>query len=266
MKEPNSDKALTGEANPMPPPVIEAGDTGAEPLKEEPQPTQPTSIPTAHRWRRFWGYFAKVVATLFGVGSTILFLLALWDSYRPKITITPGVALNAKSPFGTLFIIQNQGSLPISHITYRTRLTSIPIPGTTNQLSTSEQNASVVPQMKSLESYAFSIRYIQVQFPNPTNTPSTNKDMAVNTVQCIGFTLSFDVSYNPKFFGKRTDTLFFYGVQDMDGNWQWFPTGHQSIFAQTIDTNLIQSLPSPLPAAIPTNGGFQVHTNQTKPT
>ena len=210
-----------------------------------------------------WKLFAELV--------TIVWLLALWDSYRPKVTITPGVTLNPKSPFGTIFIIQNQGSLPIANIRYITHLTLVPPRGATNsfQFVTHEQNVSVIPQMKALESYSLSIHYPQVQMvprhsepshSEPSNQP-TNQAKGAEMVMVGGILISFDVSYEPKFFGKRTDTLYFTGTTDVDGNWQWLPTAHQSMLEQIIDTNLIQKLP----VAALTNDGAKVHTNQAKP-
>jgi len=263
------------ESNPTPPTTTEQEGKREESPPEVPPTTQPPSEPGVghwHRWRRFFVYFVKVAGTVFATGSTLLFLLALWDSYRPKITITPGGTLNAKSPFGTYFIVQNQGALPISKVTYLTHLSAIDINQNFKPIS-SEQNISVIPQMKTLESYTLPIRYQSIQTSmnmHPSETTNQlgafNHNLDTNVMKLIVFVLSFNVSYEPKFFGKRTDTLFFFAAPDVDGNWQWFPSAHASINEQTIDTNLIPRIPpSPVTAAIPTNGGTQVHTNQAKP-
>jgi len=222
-------------------------------------------------WWKVWWPRAKTAWLLFGELVMLLWAVALWDSYRPKITISPGGTLNPKTPFATYFIMQNQGALPISNIKYLSHLTVVSpqgsILGATNisQVETREQNVSVIPQMKSLECYSLSVHYQQVQV-NTHFTGATNQIIATNEFIIGTLLLSFDVSYEPKFFKKRTETLYFNGVMDVDGNWQWLPTAHQSLLAQTIDTNLLQQVQmNPAPAAIPTNGGTQVHTNQTKP-
>ena len=243
------------------------------PPPEEPQSQSEEDGPTAKQkwigrgksalvWA--WKFFAELV--------TIVWLVALWDSYRPKITITPGGTLNSKSPFGTYFIIQNQGSLPISKITYLTHLYAV---NPTNQAEfiSAEQNVSIISQMKSMESYTFPIRYQSVQInPQPT-VETTNSAAPLNQkpdmkrINVAAFLISFDVSYDPKFFGKRTDTLYFYGVPDVDGNWQWLPSAHQRVTEQTIDTNLLIQIQkmNAAPIVEPTNGSTQIHTNQSKP-
>jgi hypothetical protein len=267
----NADEAkpdgVIGASNPTPSSEV-LGNTPTLPQPMALQPRLEEGSPTkSQRWMKrgksslvwAWKLFAELV--------TIVWLVALWDSYRPKITVTPGGTLNSKSPFATYFIVQNQGALPISGIRYITHLTALSTAGSSNQvISTAEQNVSVIPQMKSLESYSLSVHYAQVQI-NPyssvsTNQISTNQVAATPTYPLAALLLSFDVSYEPKFFGKRTDTLYFVAVMDVDGNWQWLPTAHQSMTDQIIDTNLIPRLqPSPVAVAIPTNGSSQVHTN-----
>lgn len=220
-------------------------------------------------WRVWWPR-GKTAWLLFGEMVTLLWAVALWDSYRPKITITPGGTLNAKSPFGTYFIVQNQGALPISHVTYLTHLVILPPPGSTNQnFVSAEQNISVIPQMKSLETFTLGIRYPSVKVdmdPAAIANALTNPPPGTTTMQAGIITIRFDVSYQPKFFGKRTDTLYFFGEPDVDGNWQWLPSAHESVADQTIDTNLLPRVqPNPVPVATPTNGSSQVHTTQAKP-
>lgn len=80
------DKAKSVESNPMLPITTAPVKPPTEPpLEERPTTQSPSDMPVS-RWWRFWGYFAKVAVTVFATGSTLLFLLALWDSYRPKIT------------------------------------------------------------------------------------------------------------------------------------------------------------------------------------
>src|ERR1019366_7292858 len=201
---------IIGASNPTPPSEV-LENTPASPRPMAPQPQLEVGSPTkSQQWMKrgksslvwAWKVFAELV--------TIVWLVALWDSYRPKITVTPGVTMNSKSPFATVFIIQNQGSLPISNIRYFTRLTVLPPPWATNQASITrtEQNVSVIPQMQSLESYSLRIQYptvkVNIYLPGATNQP-----MATNEFQIGAILLSFDVSYEPKYFGKRTNTLYF---------------------------------------------------------
>lgn len=238
--------------------------TPQQPQTEECNPSKPSKKCS---WWHVWWPRGKTAWYLFGEMVTLLWAIALWDSYRPKITITPGGTLDSKSPFATYFIMQNQGALPISHITYRTQLKAVAA-GSTNPVDyvSQEQNVSVIPQMQSLESYTLGIHYASVQINMHTVPMTTNHVMATNQVvppgetQILELLLSFDVSYKPKFFGKRTDTLYFFGVPDVDGNWQWLPSAHQSVTDQTIDTNLLVPV-KPAPTPTSTNGGTQVHTN-----
>jgi len=260
---------ITGVANLMLLKEVELGHKQEVQPTEATQSTQSPSEPRVNRWGEFWRYLWKAVGGWFATISTCIVLLAIWDSYRPKISITPGGTQNPKSPFGTYFIVQNHGALPISNIRYLSRLTvmtNFP-PTESNQIVLPEQNVSVIPQMKSLESYSLSIHYQAVQI-GAIGQGATNQAAATNQIkiQMSALFLSFDVSYEPKFFGKRTDTLYFVAMMDVDGNWQWLPSAHQSIFAQTIDTNLIPRIQSiPVTAAIPTNSGAQVHTDHPKP-
>ena len=249
--EANQKLGVSSEETPPPAPP--------QPKTEECNPSKPSEL---YLWWKVWWPRGKTAWLLFGEMVTLLWAVALWDSYRPKITISPGGTFDSKSPFKTIFIVQNQGSLPIANITYRSQLTMIPAPGSTNEVTRTEQNVSVISQMKSLESYALSINYSQIKIKDHNSPPPTNQGAPQIAMQVGRLLLSFDVSYEPKFIGKRTDTLFFVGAQDVDGNWQWFPSAHNSITDQTIDTNLIPQIqPIPVTVATPTNGGTQVHTN-----
>jgi hypothetical protein len=256
-----------GESNPTPAPQTSEIKTPSQPPTEPPTQSEEENPTKNRRWLKrgksaliwAWKLFAEIV--------TILWVVALLDSYRPKITITPGGTLNAKNPFGTYFIIQNQGDLPISHVSYITHLTLYPPPGNTNQsFVTAEQNVSVIPQMKSLEMFTLGIQYTSVKInaePAAMANAITNPPAGTRTMKTALITLKFDVSYYAKFFpGKRTDTLYFFGQPDVDGNWQWLPSAHGSITDQIIDTNLLPRVQSsPAPVAIPTNGSPQVHKN-----
>jgi len=200
--------------------------------------------------------------------SNSLWSLALWDSYRPKITVSPGGTLNSKSPFGTFFNVQNQGALSIANIRYLTRLEPIPATANAPHVVSQEQNVTVIPQMRSLESYSLTIHYEGVQISSAAAQPiPTNQVAPIPTNQVAGahfpiaaLLLTFEVSYDPQWYWKRTETFHFTGIPDVDGNWQWLPTAHQSGNEQIIDTNLLQRIqPSPAPAS--TNVATQVHTN-----
>jgi hypothetical protein len=197
------------------------------------------------KWESFWKR-TRLTWFLFGELLTLLWSLALWDSYSPKITVTPGGSLNAKSPFGTYFIMQNQGALSISDIRYRTQLEPVPLPGTTNapHVVSTEQNVSVIPQMGSLESYAFTISYAAVQINRGPPPAITNQiHGTIPPFQITALLLKFEVSYQPRWYFKREQTFHFTGLIDVDGNWQWLPSAHQSIRDQIIDTNLIPKSP-----------------------
>jgi hypothetical protein len=202
-----------------------------------------------------------------GVIVSILWTLALWDSYRPKITVTPGGTLNPKSPFATYFIVQNQGALSISNIRYLTRLEPLPALGTTNHFLQTEQSVSIIPQMRSLESYGLPITYNSVQINTNSTPATTNQAPATTQFSIAALLLTFEISYNPQWYFKRVETFHFTGVCGTDGIWQWIPSAHQSITETTIDTNLLTQIQkmNSVPIATPTNGGTQAHTNQVKP-
>jgi hypothetical protein len=245
-------------------------------------PAQTPPAPEPHTQPQIQGFFAKwagkwwakllwrATKVLFAVGSlmvTLLWTLALWDSYRPKITVSPGPTLDPKSPVGTYFIVQNQGALSIANIRYLTRLAPLPIPGASNapNVVSQEQNVSVIPEMRSLESYSLSFRHAGVQINTLPVSTATNQIQTTNGVQfpIAGLLLTFEISYDPKFYWKRTETFHFVGLEDVAGDWQWLPTAHQNITEQIIDTNLLPRAPvASAPVGPPTNGDVQVHTNQ----
>ena len=238
-----------------------------EATKEIPQVPPPPgpaeSIPERISWWATWKpVFSRFVArsaAVFGALVSFLWFLALWDSYRPKITVSPGGTLNSKYPFATIFIVQNQGALPIENIRYLTRWNVPETPYLTNQskLTFTEQNVTVIPQMKSLESYSLSMHYGPAQ-TNATTNPAEIKQVLIPGI----ILLWFEISYEPKYFGKRIDTFHFTGLTDVDGNWQWFPSAHQSINDQTIDTNLLPPPPIRVSPDIRlTNGDIKAHTN-----
>ena len=197
----------SGASNPTPAPetsIVAQPEQPLEETEEHRQPELPKILEPIYRWfvrlfGRRWGPPIWICAVVvLSVGSaivTILWTLALWDSYYPKVTISPGGTLNAKSPFGTYFIIKNEGDLPISNIEYLTQLEPIPLPGMTvpQNSAAQEQNVTVIPEMRSLESYSLNVSYAQfiksvgmifsttneAASANTTNTATANTNMKV---------------------------------------------------------------------------------------
>jgi len=72
-------------------------------------------------------------------------------------------------------------------------------------MTNSEQNVTVISQMRSLESYSLSMHYgwfadAQAAAAQVATNQTTNRTIVTNrpvVVQAVGFILSFEVSYKP---------------------------------------------------------------------
>lgn len=104
-------------------------------------------------------FVGRFVAILGGL-TTFLWMIVLWDSYRPKITVYPGGTLQPKYPFATIFIMQNQGPLPIENVEYNTEWTyKTPNDYHGPRMTNFEQNITIIRQLDSLECYGFTMNY-----------------------------------------------------------------------------------------------------------
>jgi hypothetical protein len=238
---PEQPQQSSGEANPK-------GTTGSGEIElpSQSQEEPPESLEEYNQagWKKWanrgkrafvwaWKLFAEFV--------TVLWLLALWDSYRPKITVTPGPTLNTKSPFATMFIVQNQGALSIRNVSFDCTWTYADDP---NQTRNVETGISLIPELKSFEQSILAAPF-QFNIPAITDKPITNQlPSAVQTtpmpIAHHSLVMWFDVTYAPKYFGKRTETLYFFGAWDNDTNFQWFPTGNGDIRTEIYDQKLLK--------------------------
>jgi hypothetical protein len=216
-----------GAANPTPPIESAQTESALPPQSELPPQSAGNNPKRLLKWMKRGKRSAVWAWKLFAELVTILWLLALWDSYRPKITLVPGITHNQKNPFDTVFIVQNQGALPIENVKYNaTWLYGGPISQRPpNQHTFTVYNVTKIPQMKPLECYSFMLNY---DYLKPEVLPKGQP-----------LVLWFDITYEPKFFGKRTDTLYFHAEQDVEGIYQWLPSGHEDINAQPIFTNIV---------------------------
>ena len=218
---------------------------------------------------------------------SLLWAFALWDSYRPKITVVPGPTLNAKFPFATAFIIQNQGALSIRNVSFDTTWTYADDP---NQTRNANTGISLIPELKSLEQHVLGAPF---QFNIPAIAAKTGTiqlpagvETSPTPIEHHSLILWFDVTYDPEYFWKKTETLYFFGAWDRETNFQWFPSGHADIRTQVYDPILVQkwrdlneSIARHVPnhtnktpektnsfrmngsPGLPTNGGAGLHTN-----
>lgn len=266
------------------PPTADTQMQSASPAQPE-QPAQPEeSGPTTttvwkERGKRsfVWGW--KIFAEL----VTVLWTLALWDSYRPKITVSPGPTLDAKIPFSTTFIIQNQGALPIRNISFDTMWTYA---DSTNQVRNVALGLTKIAKLNSLE------QHILVNLPGNTDTNKIPNPVELTPmpIEHHSIILWFDVTYSPQFFGTRTATIYFLGIWDCQTNFVWLPTGDVDIRTEPLDSVLLkrandfshsldlkrgganittaQANTNPVTessSVFGRNGGSQVHTNISSP-
>jgi hypothetical protein len=181
-----------------------------QPLQVPLAPT-PIAPPTKDPW---WKAALKWLGEVFLFALGTLYFLALIDSYRPKITITTGPSTDSKAAMRTMFIVSNQGLLPIKNIVYNTFCYE---PGNTNSIGLSSTSARNIQELSPLEQYFLAFGDVPTNVFNPVN-------IAIFRI---------DLSYKPVFFGKRTDVLYFYGQRDEHADWMWLPTGHHPIFRES---------------------------------
>jgi hypothetical protein len=227
-------KSLSGESSPKSP--TDPAQTGqTSPLQAEQPPASEEDNPTQkQRWmtrgRRAvvwaWKLFAELV--------TILWVLALWDSYRPKVSVTPGPTFDPKDPFATVFIIQNEGALPIRNVHFDTTWTYADDP---NQARNVQLGVTTIPELKPSEQHA--MIYPQIRGLGTNEVPAAVEIVPMPIIR-HSLIMWFAVTYDPQFFGKRTATLYFAGSWNSDTNFQWLPTGSGDIRNEAVDSGLLK--------------------------
>jgi hypothetical protein len=187
--------------------------------------------------QRWWPLILKAAMKIGAFASgllTVAWTLALWDSYRPKITVTPGPSMNPKEPFGSTFIIQNQGALSIRNVSFDSTWFIADDANPTNQVRNVFMSPTAIGELKSLEQH-FLTGPILMAGAQATNLPPSVQMAPIPSLEHHSIILSFDVTYDPQYFGRRTDTLYFVGGWDSETNFQWLPTGHTDIRTTAFD-------------------------------
>jgi hypothetical protein len=241
-----SDDGTTSETSQTPSKTTSTEEQPFQPPTEseahKPKETPKNSLGPKGRWhalmnQHWFLLLVKAIKTLLAVGGCLVSLLwavALWDSYRPKITVTPGLTFNTKEPFATAFIIQNEGALPIRKVSFNMTWTYADDP---NQMRNVQFGMVAIPELKPLEQHVMGFTAA------PTTVQATNMPLSAPVIPMpIGhhsLVLWFDVTYDPQYFGRRTTTLYFVGGWDVETNFQWLPTGSVDIRTEPIDPELV---------------------------
>ncbi|HXC99113.1 MAG TPA: hypothetical protein VN048_07210 [Verrucomicrobiae bacterium] len=185
--------------------------------------------------------FLKTLGEVFGIAVSLIWAVALWDSYRPKITVTPGPNFDPKDPFSTVFIIENQGALPIRNVSFDSTWTYA---DDENQTRNVQIGLMKIPELKPLEQHAM----LNLSPPKNTDTNKpANGDEQLHAIEVTPMPIAhhslmlwYDVTYYPQFFSKKTTTLYFYGTWDCQTNFQWLPTGSGDFRFQGVDVDLLK--------------------------
>jgi hypothetical protein len=258
-KQPAPETAASCETNPTLPTATESANKAVEAPPEGPQSMPAPSAPKKHRLKAFLGYVAKVVGAVFATGSTLLFLVALWDSYRPKITVTPGAVLDPQNPFATTFIIQNQGALKVRNVSFDTTWIYA---DDTNQARNVSIGINVIPELEPLEQHTLMGLLPTVGGTNPIAIKS---DSAPPSFVHHALIFWFSVTYEPQFFTKKTTEIYFFGIWDSNTNFQWLPTGHEDIRLENSPDAALLKNARDFYASIDRQKAFNATNNIAKP-
>ena len=140
--------------------------------------------------------------------------LTTWVIYYPRVSVSPGDALDSSNPANTPFIIKNQGyvsiydvvpSCAMDFITYPSGITAIAEKPFANDFSIIEQNAKVIAPE---EPYTILLPFILME-----NNKIEESDIAIK------------LTFKPiKWLSWQHDTIHrFVSVQNKDGQWKWYP-------------------------------------------